>query len=118
LLSQAAKWRKIELAMSADLRIQPRQAAEYAAELIWKTVDGERRFENCRAVDFSDGGVAVECPAQVPVCSDITLRAEAANPAALSQVRHCTWRRSSYLPGLQFPAKTTTADNDPSAPDH
>ncbi len=104
--------------MGVDLRVQPRQTAEYAAELIWKTLDGEKRFENCRAVDFSDGGVAVECPAEVPVCSDIILRAESVNIAALSQVRHCTWRKSSYLLGLQFLAKTTTAENDPSAPDH
>jgi len=100
-----------------ELRMQARQAAEYEAELIWKTASGEKRFENCKAVDLSDGGMAVECPAEVPVSSDIILRSEGANLAALSQVRHCTWNRSTYLLGLQFLAKTTTA-HDPSEPDH
>jgi curved DNA-binding protein len=104
--------------LSVDLRIQPRQHAGYDAELIWKGPDGEKHFENCRTVDFSDGGVAVECPSEVPVCSDIILRAESINLAALSQVRHCTWRRSSYLLGLQFLATTSTTPEDPSAPDH
>lgn len=104
--------------MSVDLRTQPRRPVEFPAELIWKGPDGEKRFENCRAVDSSEGGVAIECPTEVPVCSDIILRSEAANLAALSQVRHCTWRRSSYLVGLQFLAKTTASTDDPSAPDH
>jgi curved DNA-binding protein len=103
--------------VSVELRIQPRQTAEYAAELIWKDATGEKRFENCRAVDCSDGGVAVECPVEVPLCADLILRAEAVNLAALSQVRHCTWRKSSYLLGLQFLAKTSTSV-DPAAPDH
>jgi hypothetical protein len=54
----------------------------------------------------------------VPVSADIILRAESANLAALSQVRHCTWRRSTYLLGLQFLARTSTAIGDPSEPDH
>ncbi len=102
----------------SDLRVQARHIAGYDAELIWKTPSGERRFENCRAVDSSDGGVAVECPAEVPVYSDIILRSETANLAALSQVRHCTWKRSTYLLGLKFLAKTTAAHGDPGEPDH
>ncbi len=104
--------------MSIDHRVHPRQSAEYEAELIWKGPTGEKHFENCRTVDVSDGGVAVECPAEVPLHSDIILRAESANLAALSQVRHCTWRRSVYLLGLQILAKTTTTAEDPAEPDY
>ncbi len=104
--------------MSIDQRMQPRRAAQYEAELIWKGPDGEKHFENCRAIDLSDGGAAVECPSEIPVCSDIILRAEQVNLAALSQVRNCSWQRSTYRLGLQFLAKTTTQAPDPSAPDH
>jgi curved DNA-binding protein len=98
--------------------MQSRQTAEYEAELIWKTPAGEKRFENCNVVDFSDGGIAVECPADIPVSSDIILRAESANLAALSQVRHCTWSGSKYLLGMQFLARTTTAHPPSTEPDH
>jgi hypothetical protein len=104
--------------MGSEHRILPRITAEYEAELIWKSPTGEKQFEHCRAVDYSDGGMAVECPTEVPISSDIILRADAINLAALSQVRHCTWNRSSYLIGLQFLAKTSTLVRDSSEPDH
>jgi hypothetical protein len=104
--------------LGSELRMQPRKIAEYNAELIWKSSTGEKQFENCRAVDYSDGGIAVECPSEIPVSSDIILRAESINLAALSQVRHCTWQRTSYLLGLQFLARTSTVITDSAEPDH
>lgn len=102
----------------AEMRTRTRQPAEYHAELIWKTQDGEKRLENCKAVDFSDLGIAVECPTEVPVCSDIIVRAESANLTALSQVRHCTWTSSVYRLGLEFLAKTSNDPRDPVEADH
>jgi curved DNA-binding protein len=104
--------------MGPEHRMLPRITAEYEAELIWKSPSGEKQFEHCCAIDYSDGGMAVECPTEVPVCSDIILRAESINLAALSQVRHCTWTKSSYLLGLQFLAKTSTILRNSSEPDH
>ncbi len=104
--------------MGIDLRTELRREADYTVELIWKTESGEKRFESCRAINLSDIGVAVECPERLPLLVHVILRAPAFEVAALAQVKHCTWRRTAYVLGLNFVAKTSTIANDPMAPDH
>jgi len=104
--------------MGRDLREQERRPADCKVELTWKTEDGEKLYESCRALDLSESGVAIECPEFIPLSANVIVWAPAFQVAALGQVRHCTWKRSIYLIGLQFRAKTSTVQDDPSAPDH
>jgi len=104
--------------LSVDLRNGLRKDTDYPVELTWKTESGEKRFESCRAVNLSDEGVAVESPETIPLLGHVIVRAPAFEVAALAQVKHCTWRRTAYLLGLSFVAKTSTIANDPMAPDH
>lgn len=104
--------------MSTELRSGLRKETDYPVELTWKTESGEKRFESCRAVNLSEEGVAVESPEKIPLLAHVVLRAPAFEVAALSQVKHCTWRRTVYVLGLSFVAKTSTLANDPMAPDH
>ncbi len=104
--------------MSRDLRALARRPVDCAIDLTWRTGEGEKRFESCRAIDVSDGGVAVECPEAIPLLAHVIVCASAFQVAALAQLKHCTWKRSTYLLGLQFVAKTSTIVNDPMAPDH
>lgn len=101
-----------------DKRSEPRRETDCAVELEWKTGSGEKRFEACRAVNLSEVGVAVECPEQLPPLVHVIVRAPAFEVAALAQVKHCTWKRTIYLLGLNFVAKTSTGSRDPMAPDH
>jgi len=101
-----------------DLRTELRKEADYTVELTWKTEAGEKRFESCRAINLSDIGVAVECPERIPLLVHVIVRAPAFEVAALAQVKHCTWRRTIFVLGLNFIAKTSTTANDPMAPDH
>jgi DnaJ-like protein len=100
-----------------DLRTEPRREVDYPVELIWKSEQGEKRFEACRAINLSEIGVAVECPEDIPYLAHVIVRAPSFGVAALAQVKHCTWRRTVYVLGLNFVAKTSTT-GDPSAPDH
>jgi curved DNA-binding protein len=95
-----------------------RQESDCAVELTWKTDPGEKRFEACRAINLSEIGVAVECPEMIPLLAHVIVRAPAFKVAALAQVKHCTWRRTIYVLGLNFVAKTSTGAPDPMAPDH
>jgi curved DNA-binding protein len=104
--------------VTIDLRSESRKEADYSVELTWKTEAGEKRFESCRAINLSEIGVAVECPEKIPLSSHVIVRAPAFEVAALAQVKHCTWRRTIFVLGLSFVAKTSTIDNDPMAPDH
>lgn len=104
--------------MDTESRAVVRREVDSAVELTWRTVDGEKRFESCRAVNVSETGVAVECPEQIPLLAHVILRAPAFEIAALAQIKHCAWRRTAYRLGLQFVAKTSTIANDPMAPDH
>ena len=104
--------------LKIDLRSESRREADYPVELAWKTETGEKRFESCRAINLSDVGVAVECPENIPLLAHVIVRAPSFQVAALAQVKHCTWRRTIYVLGLSFVAKTSTIDNDPMAPDH
>ncbi len=108
--------------MSSELRTEERRPADGIVELTWKSEAGEKRFEECRAIDLSSGGVAVECPEAIPVHSSVIVWAPAFHVAALSEVRHCSWRKSIYVLGLKFVARTATSedtagDSDPRAPD-
>jgi hypothetical protein len=104
--------------VKSDLRNELRREADYPVELTWKSEPGEKCFEACRAVNLSEVGVAVECPEQIPLLAHVIVRAPAFEVAALAQVKHCTWRRTIYVLGLNFVAKTSTIANDPTAPDH
>ena len=104
--------------MGLDLRSELRKEADYSVELTWKTESGEKRFESCRVINLSDIGVAVECPERIPLLVHVIVRAPAFEVAALAQVKHCTWRRTIYVLGLNFVAKASTIANDPMAPDH
>jgi hypothetical protein len=104
--------------MPGEMRSVVRLETDCAVDLTWKTEDGEKKFESCHAVNISDSGVAVECPETIPLLAHVILRAPAFKVAALAQVKHCSWKRTSYLLGLQFVAKTSTVANDPTAPDH
>lgn len=99
-------------------RAAQRRPTDCAVELTWKTDSGERLFEQCRALDLSESGVAVECPEAIPPMSSLIVLAPAFQVAALAQVRHCTWRERIYVLGLFFVARTTTVQHDPCAPDH
>jgi len=99
-------------------RQEERSATDCIVELTWKSDQGEKLFEHCRAVDITDSGVAVECPEALPVMSNMIIWAPAFQVAALAQVRHCTWQGSIYVLGLRFLARTTTVQSDPYAADH
>jgi curved DNA-binding protein len=104
--------------LTLDLRNESRKESDYSVELTWKTEAGEKRFESCRAINVADLGVAVECPEKIPLSAHVIVRAPAFEVAALAQVKHCTWRRTIFVLGLSFIAKTSTIENDPMAPDH
>lgn len=104
--------------MKPDLRSENRRDTDCPVELIWKTESGEKRYESCRAVNLSEVGVAVECPETLPLLTHLIVRAPDFQVAALAQVKHCTWRRTIYVIGLNFVAKTSTGAPDPMAPDH
>lgn len=104
--------------MPVENRSELRKQADYPIELIWKNDSGEKRFEACRAINLSDVGVAIECPESLPLLAHVIVRAPAFEVAALAQVKHCTWKRTMYVLGLHFTAKTSTGGHDPMAPDH
>jgi curved DNA-binding protein len=101
-----------------DLRKEARNEVDFAVEVIWKSEAGEKIFESCRAIDLSETGVAIECPESIPVLAHVTVRAPLFEIAALAQVKRCIRRKTAYLLGLSFVAKTSTLANDPMAPDH
>jgi hypothetical protein len=103
---------------SQNQRAAERRPTDCNVELTWKTHSGEKLFEQCRALDLSETGVAIECPESIPPMSNVIVWAPAFQVAALAQVRHCTWRDSIYVLGLHFIARTTTVQHDPCAPDH
>ncbi len=105
-------------AAAKSLRQEERNATDCVVELTWKSEQGEKIFEHCRAIDITENGVAVECPESLPLQSSVIVWAPAFHVAALAQVRHCTWQRSIYVLGLRFLARTTTVQDDPYAADH
>lgn len=100
------------------LRTDERRKTNCVVEITWRTENGEKHFESCRAIDISENGVAVECPEAIPLSSNVIVWAPAFQIAALAQVRHCTWHRSTYALGLRFLARTGLGYDDPAAPDH
>lgn len=102
----------------ADLRTGQRRTTNCVIEMVWKSESGERFFDRCRALNLSETGVAVECPEAIPPSSNVVLWAKDFQVAALAQVRHCTWQRTSYVMGLHFLSKTCTLPKDSCAPDH
>ena len=101
-----------------DLRLARRDATNSFVELRWNSDSGDKLFEQCRAIDISEDGVAVECPEAVPAGSNVIMWAPTFQVAALAQVRHCAWRKSIFVLGLRFLARTTTTQSDPCAADH
>jgi hypothetical protein len=104
--------------MIKNMRVQERKPTDCLVELTWKSDTHQQSFEKCRAIDLSDGGVAVECPEAIPLSANVIIWAPSFQVAALAQVRHCSWNRTIYVLGLRFVAKTTTVQDDPCAPDH
>jgi curved DNA-binding protein len=104
--------------MRVDLRSEQRKSADCTVELTWKTEAGEKRFENCSALNLSEIGVAIECPESIPLLAHVIVRAPAFEVVALARVKHCTWVRAIYVLGLQFVARSSTGAGDPMAPDH
>jgi len=100
------------------MRSQERRATDCLVELTWKKDTSQKLFEQCKAIDLSEMGVAIECPEAIPLSSNVIIWAPAFQVAALAQVRHCSWNRTIYVLGLKFLAKTTTVQDDPRAPDH
>ena len=82
------------------LRTEPRNAADCEVEITWKSEAGEKRFEHCRAVDITETGVAVECSEPLPLNANVIIWAPTFHVAALAEVRHCTWKRSIYVPDI------------------
>ena len=103
---------------ASGLRQEERKATNCVVQLAWKSEQGEKLFELCRAIDITENGVAVECPEALPVLASVIVWAPTFHVAALAQVRHCTWQSSIYVLGLRFLARTTTVQNDPYAADH
>jgi hypothetical protein len=54
----------------------------------------------------------------IPLLAHVIVRAPAFKFAALARVKHCRWRRTIYVIGLNFVAKTSMGAPDPMAPDH
>lgn len=102
----------------AQQRSEERRATDCSVEVRWKTDDGEKLYEQCRAIDISENGVAIECPVEIPAGASVIVWAPAFHVSALAEVRHCTWQRSIYVLGLKFLARTTTNQDDPYAADH
>jgi len=103
---------------SGNLRAEERSATDCVVELILNSEYRERHFGNCRAIDITENGVAVECPEALPVESIVIVRAPAFHVSALAQVRHCTKQGGIYVLGLRFLARTSTAHSDPYSADH
>ncbi|MDE3196116.1 MAG: J domain-containing protein [Acidobacteriota bacterium] len=101
-----------------DLRSGQRRTTNCTVEMVWKSESGERYFDQCRALNLSETGVAVECPEAIPPSSNVVLWAKDFQVAALAQVRHCTWQKTTYVMGLHFLSKTSTVPKDTCAPDH
>lgn len=99
-------------------RREERNPTDCVVELRWKSEGGEKLFEQCRAIDITENGVAVKCPEELPLQASVIVWAPAFQVAALAEVRHCTWQSSVYVIGLKFLARTTTAHNDPYVADH
>lgn len=102
----------------ACARLEARNPADCDVELTWKSEQGEKLFGQCRAIDVTENGVAVECPEAVPLMASVIIWAPKFHVAALGQVRHCTWQGSMYVLGLRFLARTTMEPSDPYAADH
>ena len=105
-------------AAGASARQEERNLTDCTVELTWKSDEGEKLFGQCRAIDITENGVAVECPEKLPLLANVIIWAPRFHVAALAQVRHCTWQSSIYILGLRFLARTTTLQNDPYAADH
>jgi hypothetical protein len=106
------------IAGSVDMRSEPRRAADSSVELTWRTEEGEKRLELCRAIDLSETGVAIESPEPLSLSIHVIVRAHAFEVAALAQVKHCSWQRTMYRVGLHFLARTSTSTTDRLGPDH
>src|SRR5580704_8913603 len=105
-------------AEGSGARKEERNPTDCVVELTWKSDEGEKLFGQCRAIDITENGVAVECPESLPLLSNVIIWAPVFHVAALAQVRHCTWQSSIYVLGLRFLARTTTVQNDPYVADH
>lgn len=101
-----------------DMRSEPRKPADCSVEMTWRTEEGDKRLELCRAVDLSETGVAIESPEPLGLSSHVIVRAPAFEVAALAKVKHCAWRRTMYIIGLHFVARTSTSTTDRLGPDH
>jgi len=101
-----------------DMRVEPRRSADCSVELTWRTEEGDKRLELCRAIDLSETGVAIEIPEPLSLSCHVVLRAPAFEVAALARVKHCSWRRTMYVVGLHFLARTSTGTTDRLGPDH
>ncbi len=102
----------------SGLRLEVRLPTDCDVEITWKSEQGEKVFSHCRAIDITEGGVAVECPEALPLLCSVIVTVPRFHVAALVQVKHCTWQKSIYVLGLRFLARTTTLQNDPYATDH
>lgn len=100
------------------MRVEPRRPTDCSVELTWRTEEGEKHLELCRAIDLSETGVAIETPEPLPVSVYAVLRAQAFDVVALVQVKYCSWRRTIYKVGLQFIARTSTNTSNHVGPDH
>src|SRR5436305_407693 len=67
----------------ASNRQEERNAADCLVELTWKSEHGEKLFGQCRAIDITENGVAVECPEALPLLSSVIIWAPAFHVAAL-----------------------------------
>src|SRR5450631_3508200 len=81
----------------SGLRVEVRLPTDCDVEITWKSEQGEKIFSHCRAVDITEGGVAVECPEALPPNVSVIVTVPRFHVAALAQVKHCTWQKSIYI---------------------
>jgi curved DNA-binding protein len=68
----------------------------------WQDRSGRRQFCNVQGVDLSESGVMVESPMPLEVGSHVQMDAEAFGFSGMALIRHCQWRDSKYVIGLEF----------------
>jgi hypothetical protein len=97
----------MQTSWSALKRKDLRQHRRYAVDggilkVSWLDVTGSMKMARTRALNISEGGIAIELPEAALPLSLIRFQSDKFNVRGAGYVRHCRREGSRYIVGLEF----------------